>query len=89
MKLRCLYISILISCFFACQHKSSVNNQAVGQSDSKADVQTGSPVGGQAALKTSAYEVQTGGSKMITVAGKYKVWTKKIGDGKIKVLLLH
>lgn len=89
MKLRCLYISILISCFFACQHKISVNNLAVGQSGSNSDVQTGSMVDKQAALKTSAYEVQTGGIKMITVAGKYKVWTKKIGDGKIKVLLLH
>ncbi|OQP42944.1 hypothetical protein A4H97_12390 [Niastella yeongjuensis] len=36
-----------------------------------------------------ANEVKTGGSKMIEVAGKYQVWTKKIGDGKIKVLLLH
>lgn len=35
-------------------------------------------------------EVQTGGVKMIPVmGGKYKVWTKKIGNGAIKVLLLH
>lgn len=35
-------------------------------------------------------EVQNGGIKMIPVRnGKYKVWTKKVGDGKIKVLLLH
>jgi proline iminopeptidase len=34
-------------------------------------------------------EVQTGGVKMIPVDGKYQVWTKKIGDGDIKVLLLH
>ncbi|MEI9917193.1 MAG: proline iminopeptidase-family hydrolase [Bacteroidota bacterium] len=34
-------------------------------------------------------EVQTGGVKMISVAGKYQVWTKKIGSGDIKVLLLH
>ncbi len=33
--------------------------------------------------------VQSGGVKMITVDGKHKVWTKKIGDGDIKVLLLH
>src|ERR1700749_3835558 len=33
--------------------------------------------------------IKTGGSKMIKVDGKYHVWTKKIGDGKIKVLLLH
>ena len=34
-------------------------------------------------------EVQSGGVKMITVDGKYQVWTKKIGSGDIKVLLLH
>jgi proline iminopeptidase len=33
--------------------------------------------------------VQSAGIKMITVDGKYKVWTKRIGDGDIKVLLLH
>lgn len=33
--------------------------------------------------------IKTGGSKMIKVDGKYNVWTKRIGDGKIKVLLLH
>lgn len=39
--------------------------------------------------KDTAYEIKTGGCKMIQVDGKYNVWTKKIGDGKIKVLLLH
>ncbi|HEV8080266.1 MAG TPA: proline iminopeptidase-family hydrolase [Chitinophagaceae bacterium] len=39
--------------------------------------------------KDTTYEVKTGGAKMIKVDGKYNVWTKKIGDGKIKVLLLH
>jgi proline iminopeptidase len=34
-------------------------------------------------------EVQTGGVKIIQVDGKYNVWTKKIGNGDIKVLLLH
>ena len=34
-------------------------------------------------------EVKTGGCKMIQVDGKYNVWTKKVGKGKIKVLLLH
>jgi proline iminopeptidase len=34
-------------------------------------------------------EVQSGGVKMISVDGKYQVWTKKIGRGDIKVLLLH
>ncbi|MFN8288611.1 MAG: alpha/beta fold hydrolase, partial [Chitinophagales bacterium] len=33
--------------------------------------------------------VKTGGVKMITVHGKYKVWTKRFGNGSIKVLLLH
>ena len=37
----------------------------------------------------TGYVVKTGGVKMITVDGKYNVWTKKIGDGKIKLLLLH
>ena len=37
----------------------------------------------------STSEIKTGGSKMIEVDGKYHVYTKKIGDGKIKVLLLH
>ena len=34
-------------------------------------------------------EVKSGGVKMISVSGKYQVWTKKIGSGAIKVLLLH
>lgn len=34
-------------------------------------------------------EVQQAGIQMITVDGKYKVWTKKVGHGDIKVLLLH
>lgn len=34
-------------------------------------------------------EIKTGGVKMIQVDGKYNVWTKKVRDGKIKVLLLH
>jgi proline iminopeptidase len=38
---------------------------------------------------TAAPEVKVGGVKMITVDGKYQVWTKKVGSGKIKVLLLH
>ena len=37
----------------------------------------------------NTYEVKTGGARMIQVDGKYNVWTKKVGDGKIKVLLLH
>src|SRR3569833_1794194 len=37
----------------------------------------------------TTYQVKAGGTKMIKVDGKYNVWTKKVGDGKIKVLLLH
>ena len=33
--------------------------------------------------------VKTGGNKLIQIDGKYNVWTKKVGEGKIKVLLLH
>ena len=40
-------------------------------------------------IKDTNYVVKTGGCKLIQVDGKYNVWTKKIGDGKIKVLLLH
>ena len=39
--------------------------------------------------KDSANVIKTGGAKMIQVNGNYNVWTKKIGDGKIKILLLH
>ena len=37
----------------------------------------------------TAYVIKTGGVTMIRVDGKYNVWTKKVGNGKIKVLLLH
>lgn len=42
-----------------------------------------------AAYADTPYVIKTGGAKFIKVDGKYNVWTKKIGDGKIKVLLLH
>lgn len=32
---------------------------------------------------------QAGGVQMITIDGKYRVWTRKVGDGAIKLLLLH
>ena len=38
--------------------------------------------------KDTDYTIKTGGAKYILVDGKYNVWTKKVGDGKIKVLLL-
>jgi proline iminopeptidase len=55
---------------------------------------------GANALATSAAEgkfpsrevpkVKTGGVRMIPIdGGKYRVWTKKIGSGRIKVLTLH
>jgi len=40
-------------------------------------------------IKYSTHVIKTGGAKMIQVNGKYNVWTKKIGEGKIKILLLH
>ncbi|MFQ3609788.1 MAG: proline iminopeptidase, partial [Chloroherpetonaceae bacterium] len=40
-----------------------------------------------ALFDTSA--LQNGGIRMITIDGKYKVWTKKVGQGDIKLLLLH
>ena len=38
---------------------------------------------------TSPQEVKTGGVRLIPVDGKYKVWTKKLGSGPIKMLTLH
>ena len=34
-------------------------------------------------------EVRTAGIRLIPVDGKYKVWTKKVGSGPIKLLTLH
>jgi proline iminopeptidase len=34
-------------------------------------------------------KIKTGGVKMIQVDGKYKVWTKKVGDSAVKMLTLH
>jgi proline iminopeptidase len=34
-------------------------------------------------------QVRTGGSRMIDIEGGYRVWTKKVGDASVKVLLLH
>jgi len=35
------------------------------------------------------FDVKTGGIRLIPVDGKYRVWTKKVGSGKIKLLTLH
>jgi len=42
-----------------------------------------------AAKGAASGEVKTAGIRLITVDGKYKVWTKKVGAGKIKMLTLH
>ena len=34
-------------------------------------------------------EIRTGGCRLIEIEGGYHVWTKKVGDSPIKVLLLH
>src|ERR1700758_4934844 len=34
-------------------------------------------------------EVKTGGCRMIEIDGGYHVWTKKVGESPVKVLLLH
>ena len=54
------------------------------------EINSEEPVGIATTTKdTSAHEIKTGGVKMILVDGKYNVWTKKVGNGEIKVLLLH
>lgn len=40
-------------------------------------------------MKNSQEEIKCGGSKMISVDGKYRVWTKKVGNSDIKMLTLH
>jgi len=46
----------------------------------------------QAAMapEASAAEVKTGGARLVPVrGGKYRVWVERLGEGPIKVLLLH
>ncbi len=38
---------------------------------------------------TGPAEVRTGGVRMIPIDGKYNVWTKRIGSGRIRMLTLH
>ena len=40
-------------------------------------------------LRDSQDKIRTGGVKLIRVDRKYNVWTKKIGDGAIRMLTLH
>jgi proline iminopeptidase len=37
----------------------------------------------------ASHEIKTGGSRMIPIAGGYKVYTKRIGNSRVKVLTLH
>jgi proline iminopeptidase len=39
--------------------------------------------------KKTMKEVKTGGVRLIQIDGKYKVWTKRVGTGPIKMLTLH
>jgi proline iminopeptidase len=48
-----------------------------------------SAVAGLASASSPQPVVKTGGSRMIPIPGGYKVWTKRIGNSPIKVLLLH
>jgi len=46
--------------------------------------------GGQTPAARKGNGVKTGGVQLIPIdGGKYKVWTKKVGSGRIKVLTLH
>ncbi|HKF44285.1 MAG TPA: proline iminopeptidase-family hydrolase [Thermoanaerobaculia bacterium] len=45
---------------------------------------------GQARPPSKAGEIKTAGIRLIPIdGGKYKVWTKKVGTGRIKMLTLH
>ena len=44
---------------------------------------------GQAPVAAKSGEVKTGGIRMISVDGKYRVWTKRVGPGVPKILTLH
>jgi proline iminopeptidase len=45
--------------------------------------QKSNPIAETSNPQDSSYEVKVGGNKMILVDGKYHVWTKKIGDGRM------
>jgi hypothetical protein len=46
--------------------------------------------GPEKAASSGASGVKTAGIRLIPIeGGKYKVWTKKVGSGRIKMLLLH
>jgi proline iminopeptidase len=65
---------------------SSVSTSALAQSAQAAT----SPESSQIADALNPGGIRVAGIRMIPVAGgKYKVWTKRIGSGPVKVLLLH
>ncbi|MBI1805735.1 MAG: proline iminopeptidase-family hydrolase [Ignavibacteria bacterium] len=43
----------------------------------------------QQQAKSILHEIKTGGNRIIQIDGKYRVWTKRVGSGNIKVLTLH
>ncbi len=44
----------------------------------------------QTGIKQTSAEIKTAGIKMISIdGGKFRVWTKRVGSGKTKMLLLH
>ena len=49
---------------------------------------TPSPNRGELILPRDS-QVRTGGSRMIDIASGHQIWTKKVGDAPIKLLLLH
>jgi proline iminopeptidase len=58
--------------------------EAVTRAAQSGEIQTERPDG------LNPTGIRTAGIRMVpVVAGKYKVWTKKIGSGSVKVLLLH
>lgn len=40
-------------------------------------------------MRNQQIEIKTGGIKQVQIDGKYKVWTKKVGNRPIKMLTLH
>jgi proline iminopeptidase len=44
----------------------------------------------QTATNPTSAEVKTGGARMIPIdGGKYRLWTKRVGSGRVKMLTLH
>src|SRR5690349_8700076 len=56
------------------------------RADTRASATSAAPA---PATPTAPTAPKTGGIRMITVDGKYKVWTKKVGAGAVKLLTLH